>query len=189
MNTIGLTLTALSVAIALMPETASAREQPTPELQALDDYFDGDLVNDPTGLDWPMYGGLKTKVVPAKETPGQFGLRVTVPRAGAHPYDAGFNVPLTGPIAAGDRVTVRVWARLVSSDGAGDLRVRMQGNAAPYDGFGDAALPMTGEWTLLTTSAVATRALTPSTGVLAIQLAGQKQVVEIGQVYVTTQPG
>lgn len=184
-----LALTALSVGAALAPNVTLARPQPTPELQALDEYFEGDLVNDPTGLDWPSYGGVKTKVVPAKETPGQFGMRVTVARAGRHHYDAGFNVPLTGPIAKGDRVTVRVWARSVSADeGAGDLRVRLQQKAAPYDGFGDATLAMTGEWTLLTTSAVANRTLTPADGLLALQVAGQRQVLEISQVYLTTQP-
>jgi hypothetical protein len=185
MRKLSIAVIALAACAIAMP--ANARKQPNAALQTLDDFFAGDLINDPTSLDWAKWGGLKSKTVDAKETPGQFALQATIKAAGAKAYDAGLNIPLTGNINKGDRVQVKLWARTVSAEaanGKANVIVRLQQNVEPYDGFGELPLQPGSEWKLYEFETTATRALSASDGQLSLQLATQKQVVEIGQVYV-----
>ncbi len=167
-------------AVSAMP--IEARKQTNEGLQALDDFFKGDLINDPTSLAWSKWGGVKTKTVDAKETPGLFALQATIKAKGANHYDTGLNVPLSGDIKKGDKVQMKLWARAVSKDGA-RIHLRLQQNTAPYDGFGDLSFQPTAEWKLYEFEATANRNLGPKDGVFALQLGAQKQVVEIGQIY------
>jgi Carbohydrate binding domain len=173
-------LTLAGAAISATP--IEGRKQANEGLQALDDFFKGDLINDPTSLEWGKWGTLKIKTVDAKETPGQFAVQATIKAKGANHYDSGMNVPLTGDIKKGDRVQMKLWARATSKDGA-VIHLRLQQNSAPYDGFGDLSFQPTAQWKLYEFETTASRNLGPKDGVFALQLSAQKQVVEIGQIY------
>lgn len=173
---------------ALVPANAQD-SQPTPELQALDDALPGTLINDPSRMDWSFYGAeQKTRNVQDPSIPGGgAAVRVEVPRAGANIYDSGANVPIRRGIAVGRDVTVAFYARTVKSEapgGKGKIGVRFQQNAAPYAGFGDTVLDIGSEWALYEVTARSDKALPTGQAVVGLQLAGAKQVIEIGQVIV-----
>lgn len=182
-------LFAASALAALSPAAVVAQDQPTAELQALDDALPGTLINDPSRLDWSFYGAeQKTKNVQDPSIPGGgAAVRVEVPRAGARIFDSGANVPIRRGIAVGRDVTVAFYARTVKSEapgGKGKIGVRFQQNAAPYAGFGDTVLDIGSEWALYEVTARSDKALPTGQAVVGLQLAGAKQVIEIGQVIV-----
>jgi hypothetical protein len=164
-------------------------DQPTAELQALDDALPGSLINDPTRLDWQIFGtGQTSKPVKGEDIPGgKAALQITVPKAGATLFEIGANAPITTSIKAGTDIVVAFYARTVSadtSDGKGRIGVRVQQNVAPYSGFGDTTLVIDKEWKLYEVSAKATNAISRGQAVVGFQLAGAKQVLEIGQTIV-----
>jgi hypothetical protein len=165
-----------------------AGTQPTPELQQLDDALPGNLINNPTRLDWNIYGpGITQKPVKGKDIPGGGALQFSIPKAGATLYEVGTNAPLTAPIKKGQQILVAFYARTVSSnakDGKARLGVRFQQNEAPYSGFGDASFVIEKEWKLYEATAVATRDIDANLAIIGFQLAGAKQVVEIAQTFV-----
>lgn len=183
-------LIAAAALAALVPGAAQAQQaQPTPELQALDDALPGTLVNDPSRMDWSFYGtDQKTKNVQDPAIPGGgAAVQVTVARAGANIYDSGANVPLRTGIPAGRDYTVAFYARTVKSEaagGKGQIGVRFQQNAAPYPGFGDQTLEIGSEWALYEVTARSDKAIPAGQAVVGLQLAGAKQVIEIGQAIV-----
>lgn len=168
-----------------------AAGQPTPALQALDDALPGTLINDPTRLDWAVFGpGATSKPVKDASIPGgQAALQVAVPKAGATLYEIGTNAPITAAIAPGTDLVVAFYARTVSSsrsDGKGVIGVRFQQNAAPYPGFGDTTLLIGTEWKLYEVSARSNIAIPAGQGVVGFQLSGAKQVIQIGQTEVVS---
>ena len=172
---------------ALVPGAAQAQQaQPTPELQALDDALPGTLINDPSRMDWNFYGtdqttrNVKDPAIPG----GGAAVQVTVARAGANIYDSGANVPIRTGIVAGRDYTVSFYARTLKSeaaDGKGRIGVRFQQNAAPYPGFGDQTLEVGSDWALYEVTARADKAIPAGQAIVGLQLAGAKQVIEIGQ--------
>jgi hypothetical protein len=179
-----------ATAVMLAPAGLSA-QQPTAELQALDDALPGVLINDPTRLDWDLFGaGLTSKPVKSDDIPGaKAALRISVPKTGANLYETGANAPITTGIKAGTDVVVAFYARTVSAatpDGRALIGVRFQQNAAPYTGFGDSTLVIEKEWKLYEIAAKANVNLPKGQAVVGFQLAGAKQVVEIGQTIVVS---
>lgn len=178
-----------AMALTVLVPANAQDSQPTPELQALDDALPGTLINDPSRIDWSFYGAeQKTRNVQDPSIPGGgAAVRVEVPRAGANIYDSGANVPIRRGIAVGRDVTVAFYARTVKSEapgGKGRIGVRFQQNAAPYAGFGDTVLDIGSEWALYEVTARSDKALPTGQAVVGLQLAGAKQVIEIGQVIV-----
>ena len=166
-------------------------KQPTPELQMLDDATPGTLINDPTRLDWAIFGmGQTSKVVKSPEIPGGgAALQITIPRAGATLYENGTNAPIDSVIKAGTDVTALFWARAPKSaatDGKGRIGVRFQQNVAPYSGFGDTTLLIGSEWKQYEVTARADRDITAGQAVLGFQLSGAKQTIEIGQTIIVS---
>lgn len=165
--------------------------QPTPELQALDDATPGTLINDPSRLDWDVFGtGQASKPVRSADIPGGgAALQVTVPRAGATLYEVGANAPITAEIKNGTDITAVFWARApksAASDGKGRIGVRFQQNAPPYAGFGDTTLLISSEWKQYEITARADRDIAKGQAVLGFQLAGAKQTIEIGQTIIVS---
>ncbi|MGB3722409.1 MAG: endo-1,4-beta-xylanase [Pacificimonas sp.] len=166
----------------------AAAQQRAPELQALDDALPGTLINDPYTFDWESYGDeLRMRRAKAPEIPGQYAIRFTVARKGAQLYDAGSNAPITGAIAAADTIRLAMWARTITADtddGLGRIAVRVNRDGGDYAGFGDQMLSVGAGWKLYELNAVSTLDLAAGEAVVGIQLAGAKQTVEIGQLYV-----
>lgn len=157
-------------------------------LAALQAQLPGKLMNDPTVLDWTVYGqGQKNKRVKTPGIGGGAALQVTSPAASDAAHNIGVNVPLTAGFTPGQAVTVAFWARTVSADtpdGNGKLGLRLQLNEAPYSGFGDSMLSIGPDWKMYEVKALATISVDPGKAVLGFQVAAAKQVVEIGQIFV-----
>ncbi len=180
---------ALAAGAALLCFAGPATAQLPPELAAFDAQVPGDLINDPTRIDWESYGqNYETSGRQAADIPGGGAARVfNVKAKGANPYDVAANVPLLVQIDEGDRVTVGFYARTVSTertDGKGIIGVRFQENAAPYGGFGDTNVLIGSDWEWYEVSARADKRIRKADAIVALQLAGAKQQIEIGQAIV-----
>jgi hypothetical protein len=179
----------IALPLTLLMATLAYAEQPTPELQALDDALPGTLINDPTRLDWTVFGqGAASKPVKGDTIPGgKAALQVTVPKAGATLYEIGTNAPITAAIKPGTDLVVAFYARTASSsrsDGSGIIGVRFQQNSAPYPGFGDTVLSVGPSWRLLQLRTQAKMAIPLGKGTVALHFGAAAQSIEVGQVYV-----
>jgi hypothetical protein len=182
----------LATATMLMtPTVLWAGDQPTAELEALDNALPGTLINDPTRLDWPFFGaGLTAKPIQNDAIPGgKAATQFSVPKAGAALYDTGANAPITAGIKPGTDIVVAFYARTLSaetSDGQARIGVRVQQNEAPYPGFGDTTFVIGKEWKLYELSTKSNVAIAKGKAVVGFQLSGAKQVIEIGQTIVVS---
>ena len=174
---------------SIAPGLAQAQDKAA-DLKALAASLPGTLIDDPTSLDWSVYGPDHThKPIRGTDIPGgQAALQVAVTKAG-NPYDVSANVPLTAAVKAGEQIVIGFYARTVSAetaDGSGIVTVRFQQNAAPYSGFGDTKLTIGKTWQFYQAPARATVDLPKGIGVAVYQLSGAKQVVQIGQTIVVS---
>jgi hypothetical protein len=178
----------IALGVAILLASGASGKQPTADLQALDDALPGKLINDPSRLDWAVFGpGAQSKSIKGSTSPGGGALQITSPRRGATLYEIGTNAPITADIKPGQRITVSFYARTVkaeTADSKGVIGVRFQQNAAPYPGFGDTKLNVSADWQLYEVTAVADRAISKNDAVVGFQLSGAKQIVEIGQTVV-----
>lgn len=181
----------LAAIALLMTPVATEAQQPNAELQALDDALPGTLINDPSRLDWDVFGaGQTSRPVKGEDIPGgKAALQISVPKAGATLYEVGTNAPITAGIKSGTDIAVVFYARTVSAetpDGKARIGVRFQQNAAPYPGFGDTTLVIEKEWKLYQMTAKSNISIPKGQAVVAFQLSGAKQVIEIGQTIVAS---
>jgi hypothetical protein len=161
----------------------------SPELQALDAKLPGALINDPSSLDWKTQGiGFKSKGVTDPAIPGggaavQFEIRQADPK----PYTIQAFIPLLSNIAKGETVTIGFYARALSADtpdGKGVVSVRFQQNSDPWPGFGDAQVKVGPEWEWHEVNGISNINVQKEVAVVALQLAGAKQTIQIGQAIV-----
>jgi hypothetical protein len=181
----------LAFVAAMVVSTPLLADQPTAELQALDDALPGTLINDPTRLDWQIFGaGQTNKPVRGEDIPGgKAATQITIAKAGSTLFEVGANAPITTGIKSGTDVVVAFYARTVSAetaDGRGRIGLRFQQNAAPYPGFGDTTLIIEKDWKLYEVAAKANVSIPKGQAVVGFQLAGAKQVIEIGQTIVVS---
>jgi hypothetical protein len=181
-------LSALVLSLCLLPAAALA-QQPTPELQALDDALPGNLINDPSRLDWDVFGkGQTVKTVKAADIPGGgAAVQFTIPKKGATLFESGANVPLSVAVKPGSDFVVRLYARTLKSDapdGKGRIGLRIQENAAPYPGFGDQVLIVGSQWEAYEVTMHSDKAIRKGFAIVGYQLSGAKQIIEIGQTIV-----
>jgi len=174
-------------AIALAPLGAQNRAA----LEALDAQLPGDLVNDPSRIDWQSYGAdLEASSIVDESIPGGGAARrFEVKRAAEFIYTAGTNVPLTKSVDRGETVTVGFYARTIESDepdGNGVVRVRFQRNVEPYPGFGEQTLTIGKDWQWYEVTATAEQKLRSDDGIIALQFGRSRQIIEIGQAIVVS---
>ncbi|MFU7528998.1 hypothetical protein [Qipengyuania sp. ASV99] len=168
-----------------------AMAQDEAALEALDAQLPGDLVNDPSAIDWQSYGTdlAASSVVDPSIPGGGAARRFEVKRAAAFIYTAGANIPLTKEVDRGETVTVGFYARTIEADtddGKGVVRVRFQENVVPYPGFGEQTLSIGSEWQWYEVSAEAEQKLRSRDGIIALQFGRTRQIIEIGQAIVVT---
>ncbi len=187
------TAAAAIAALMMMPMMSGTAfaEQKNPQLKALDDALPGTVINDPTRLDWQVFGpGAASKPVKGADIPGgNAAIQVTIPVKGPTAYQIGMNAPITAAIKLGEDIVVAFYARTISADtpdGNGRIALRIQMNAAPYSGFGDASLSIGKEWKLYEVPSKSTIAISKGLAVVGFQLSGEKQIVEIGQTIVVS---
>jgi hypothetical protein len=180
-----------AVMVALTATGAPAQEQPTSKLQALEDALPGTLINDPTKINWVSFGStLAVKTLRDDNIPGgKAANQYTISKAGTKIYDAGANVPIKTAIKKDTDIVVGFYARTISADtpdAKGRIGVRIQQNESPFDGFGDASLSIGKEWNFYELPIKSTLNIPRGKVVVALQLAGAKQVIEIGQMLVVS---
>jgi hypothetical protein len=181
-------LLAFAMAGGLIAGPGFARTQPSAQLQALDDQLPGDLVNDPSSMAWQFSGkGMATKALRDPSIPGGgAGIEVRITSPGANPWDAQAQIPLLAGIEAGQDVTVGFYARAQSASGSGkgEITVRVQQNVSPFAGFVDKTLAIGKNWAFHEVSGKASRAIAANQAVVALQFAGARQELELGQMIV-----
>jgi hypothetical protein len=180
----------LTIAAGVLAFSAAAAAQDlSPELQALDAKLPGTLINDPSRLDWATQGtGFKSKGVTDPAIPGGgAAIHFEIPKTDPKPYSIQAFVPLLSKIAKGDTVTIGFYGRALAAetpDGKGVVNVRFQQNSDPWPGFGDAAVKLGAEWEWHEVSGISNINIDRQVAVVALQLAGARQTVEIGQAIV-----
>ena len=171
--------------------SAPAVGQDKAALKALDEQLPGDLVNDPSRIDWQSYGSdLEASAIVDESIPGGGAARrFEIKRAAEFIYTSGTNVPLTKKVSRGDQITIGFYARTVKADtddGRGVIRVRFQENAEPFPGFGEETLSIGNDWQWYEVTAEAERSLGTRDGIVALQFGRTRQTIEIGQAIVVS---
>jgi hypothetical protein len=113
-------------------------------------------------------------------------VQFTIAAAGTNPYDIGLTIPVTRKIEEGNILILAVLARTVSADtddGKGKIGVRVQQNAPPYPGFAENVISVGPNWGLFQLKTQARMTIEAGKAAVSVHLAGAKQVIEIGQVY------
>lgn len=177
-----------AAAPAPAPAPAAAPGAVSAALAELQKHLPGRLINDPTDIVWPTQGtSLKVKPFKDASIPGGAARRYILPAKLPNAWEAQTLIPLTASIDAGQTVTAGFYARAVSAktpDGKGVLGVRVQRNAAPYDGFADTTLAVGPEWKWYEVSGVAGKAIPKDVASISLQFGGAGQEIEIGQTIV-----
>ena len=139
-------------------------------------------VNQP-GIGWTLYGDGQTAMqVPATDVPGGGAVRIQVGRAGSHPWDIGATYPTVKPIASGDTVLVMVYLRAPNAkDGAAvAVPIGATGADAPYTQIAGETVQVGAAWKRYFAAGPSSQSFAAGKARIAIQLAGAKQVLEVG---------
>lgn len=152
----------------------------------------GELLNNPADRKWFNFAGTgsfqerdEPKIWLGKAT------RYSVPTVGQQPWDVHASIPITGEIKAGDHLLIAIAARTesaASSDGKGQIGVRVQGTKPPYDGFANNSVAVGPNWQLIRIRTTATQGFEPGAATVTIHFAAMVQAVDIGPVYVIKVP-
>jgi hypothetical protein len=143
-------------------------------------------INDSAPASLGLYGA-QSSVVDDAAVPGGKALRVVVPAKGANPWDAGLQSGIRQPIRAGDELVLAFWARLVNGE-AGATSATLPTNVGltspPWTGvFGQPVTIGTG-WKLFEVRGRADKDYPAGSLGAGIQLAGGKQTIDFGPLYV-----
>lgn len=181
----------LLLGAGVLSQAAMARPQATAALQALDDQLPGDLVNDPASMAWKIYGKDVTHqaVRDASIPGGGAANQVNIRTAGANPWDVNAEVPILTGIKSGQTVTVGFYARTLSAntnDKKGLVSIRVQQNVSPFAGLIDKTVAIGTDWAFHEVSGKANRDIASGQAVVALQLAGARQELQLGQIIVVT---
>jgi len=171
-----------AAALAIVPLSAVAAGQQAAPAQG--SIFDK-AINQP-GIGWSIYGpGQTAKQVPATDVPGGAAVRVQVSKAGANVWDVGAIYPTIKPIAAGETLLVMVYLRAPDAkDGATvPIPVNVGGADAPYPQITGETVNVGAGWKRYFVSGVSNQAFAAGKGRIGIQLAGAKQVIEVGPAF------
>jgi hypothetical protein len=149
----------------------------------------GKVINQAENLQlWQSYGeGLSQSLVPAKNMPGGSAAAINVSSLGKNVFDAGVNIPIAEALAQGDVLTIAFVARTISAEtdtGAGKVAIRVQHNKPPYNGFADNVLNIGPNWKVYQLRTQAKIDVPAGEAVVALHVAGAKQSLEMGPVYV-----
>lgn len=144
-------------------------------------------INQP-GTNWQVYGAAqKAKMGKTDGVPGNQAMRVEVTAKGANPWDGGAISPIQKPIGAGDAVLVAVYLRAPALKEGETTTISFVGatdGAAPYATIAAAPAAVGRAWKLYYASGKAPRAFAANSARVTVHLAGAKQVVELGPVFV-----
>ena len=183
----------LASLIALSATAALAQDATEPDraavLQALDEAIPGTFLHDPLSLEWVNQGDdVRTKVVAAPELNTGQALSIRNKTRHTNPWDAAVNIPITEPVASGDRVQVYYWLRTSKPPKGSDtasVNVFLGRNEEPYDNIVATTLQPGSEWELKSVTGTAGADFPAGKLKLEFQIGSAKQTVELGPVYVS----
>jgi len=142
-------------------------------------------VNQP-GTSWTFYGDkYKAKATKAAGIPGDEAVHVTIAAKGANPWDIGATSASVKPVQANDTMLLAVYLRAPDA-GEGqtiDLPIGIGEAAAPYGVVAQDVAKVGPGWKLYYASGRAGKAYAPGAIRATVHLAGAKQVVELGPVF------
>ncbi|MEO0576157.1 MAG: glycoside hydrolase family 5 protein [Pseudomonadota bacterium] len=145
---------------------------------------DGELMMSPFPDQLTHYGAIKVKQRKDTSVPGAAAMQAKVTRVGANPWDAGLSGPLAVSIKQGDTLVMAYWARVTKGEGV-ITNAGLQMNAEPYTPLGPLQpATLSAEWQRFTVTAVADRDYAASEVGYTMQLAGAKQTLQFGPVFV-----
>jgi hypothetical protein len=173
------------IVIALLASASALAQSPAPTAAAQPNVLDR-AINQP-GIGWTLYGPNQSgKQVAATGVPGAGAVRVEVKRKGANPWDSGALYPTSKPIAAGDTILIAVYLRAPNAAPGETVAIPLgaTGSEAPYPTIAQATVQVGPEWKLHYASAKATQAFGPAKAQASVQLAGAKQVLELGPAFI-----
>jgi hypothetical protein len=145
------------------------------------------LINEP-GTAYTFYGGGMTqKSIKDADLPGGVFVRVDVSKKGDHPWDIGGGYPILKPIKAGDVIFFAIYARapnLKDGETASMPQMGVCQDASPYTPIAIADKTLTNQWGVYYIAAKATSPWQRGQSHVALQLAADKQVIDLGPVFV-----
>lgn len=122
---------------------------------------------------------ISQQFVDSQGVPGGRAFRLTMSVEGPNPYAASaIGGAPDGDLRAGDRLTLRFWARVV--EGAGRIRAVVQRNQQPYDGAIGEDITLGPEWRQFEVSGVPASDIGAGKTSIGIQFGGARQVIELG---------
>ena len=174
------------LATSAMPAAAQVAPAPAATPAAGGNVLDR-AINQP-GSNWALYGAnQKSKMIKTKGVPGEEAMRVEVTAKGANPWDVGALSPIQKAIGAGDAVLVAVWMHAPNLKDGETAPISFFGAteaAEPYGNIAAGNVDVGKEWKLYYASGKAPKAYAPGAARVTVHLAGAKQLVELGPVFV-----
>jgi hypothetical protein len=140
-------------------------------------------ISDPNSAKWLPYGAGKPKYAKTDAIPGGLALRMTLRSKGANPWDTGVSGQMVGDVAQGDVVVAGFFARVETppkNRQTATIVARVQQNALPFDSAIQATFEINGTWTFYCVEGAATLSIGKGSLELSLQLASDKQVLDIG---------
>lgn len=140
------------------------------------------------GTNWSIYGpNQKAKMGKTTGVPGEQAMRVEVTAKGAHPWDVGALSPIQKAVGAGDVVLVAAYMRAPNLKDGETADISFFGAteaAEPYGNIAAGSATIGNQWKLYYASGKSPKAYAANTARVTAHLAGAKQVVELGPVFV-----
>lgn len=174
---------ALAVALGLLAAAPAFSETIDP-LQS--DTLIKKVINEP-GTAYTFYGpGLSTKSMKDSDIPGGEFVRVTAAKS-KNPYDAGGGYQITKAIKAGDVIFFAIYARapnLKNGETASMPGIGVVQDGAPYTPIAVADKQLTNQWNVYYVSGKSSTNWPRGKAHVAMQLAADNQVIDLGPVFV-----
>lgn len=144
-------------------------------------------INNPNVGSYQIFGTVQTNsAIKDEAVQGGNARRVIITKAGANPWDAAAQMPITGKITKGDEIVTAIWLKASATEGAakGTVTLRLQQSGEPYTGLVEKTITLTPDWQLYSVTAIAQDNYPKGTANFAVQLAHAAQTIDIGPAFV-----
>ena len=146
------------------------------------------LMHSPTLIKWEMRGSDKKIIVVDADAPGGQALSARIKKRKKRPWEIALWFDLDDGASAGDQVEISFWARTVKAakgQETAEIIAFVGRNEEPYDNIISEEIAPDSEWQLYTINGTAGSDFSDGKLKAEFQLAKHKQIVEIGQVFVS----
>jgi len=144
---------------------------------------DGELAMAPFTDQLTSYGPAKIKVKDDANAPEGKATEVKLSRKGKNPWDSGLSGAIPVAINKGDALVMSYWAKVIKGDGI-ITNAGLQLNSEPYTALAMKPATLSPQWEQFYISAKADQDYGPDQAGYTIQVAGAKQTLRIGPVFI-----